>query len=102
MTRDRISELETRSIEFTQSEQQQGKKETREKNEQSLKDLWDNSKSFNTYIIGIPEEGEEGGEGRGRGKIMKEWGLSSLLDLIVFKEIITENLPNLAKLYRQK
>ena len=72
MTRDRISELETRSIDFTQSEQQQGKKETGEKNEQSLKDLWDNSKSFNTHIIGILEEGEEGGEGRGREKVMKE------------------------------
>ena len=49
------------------------------------------------------EEGEEGGEGRSGGKSTKEWGLSSLLDLKkVFKQIITENLPNLAKLYRQK
>lgn len=101
MTRDRISELETRSIEFSQSEQQQGKR--LEKKMKSLKDLWDNNQSFNTHIIGIPEEGEEGGEGRSRGKITKEWRLSSLLDLKkVFKEIITENLPNLAKLYRQK
>ena len=69
----------------------------------SLKDLWDNTKSFNTHITGIPEEGEEGGEGRSGGKSTKEWGLSSLLDLKkVFKEIITENLPNLAKLYQQK
>ena len=55
------------------------------------------------HITGIPEEGKKEEREEAGGKITKEWGLRSLLDLKkVFKEIIAENLPNLAKLYRQE
>ena len=51
-----ISELENRMVEITASEQ------NIEKNEDSLRDLWDNIKHTNIHIIGIPEgkEGEKG------------------------------------------
>ena len=47
-----ISELENRMVEITASEQ------NIEKNEDSLRDLWDNIKHTNIHIIGIPEEEE--------------------------------------------
>ena len=47
-----ISELENRMVEITASEQ------NIEKNEDSLRDLWDNIKHTNIHIIGVPE-GEE-------------------------------------------
>ena len=45
-----ISELENRMVEITASEQ------NIEKNEDSLRDLWDNIKHTNIRIIGNPEE----------------------------------------------
>lgn len=41
-----------------------GKKKKNEKNEDSLRDLWDNIKYTNTHIIGVSkgEEGEKGPE----------------------------------------
>ena len=50
-----ISELEERMVEFTAKEQNKEKKIKR--NEDSLRDLWDNIKHTNN-IIGVPE-GEE-------------------------------------------
>lgn len=53
---EKISELEDRIIEITQSEKQ---KENRGgKKPQSLRDLWDHDKTANIHIIEVPE-GEE-------------------------------------------
>ena len=73
-----ISELDERLEEITQAEQ---KKEKRiRKNENSVREPWDNIKHDNIRIIGVPE-GEE-----------KDKGAESL-----FVEIIEENFPNLRK-----
>ena len=50
------------------------------RNEDSLRDLWDNIKHTNIHIIGVPE-GEEGE------KVPEK----------IFKEIIVENFPNMGK-----
>ena len=50
---DRISEVENRMIEINESEM---KKEKRiKRNEDHLRDLWDNVKCPNIRIIGVPE-----------------------------------------------
>ena len=55
--------------------------ETRiQKNEERLRNLWDNFKHFNIWIIGVPEGEEE------------EQTIENL-----FKNIMKENFPNLAK-----
>ena len=69
-----ISELENRMVEITASEQ------NIEKNEDSLRDLWDNIKHTNIHIIGIPE-GKEGEKGPKK----------------LFEEIIAENFPSMGK-----
>ena len=51
-----------------------------ERNEDSLRDLWDNIKCTNICITGFPE-GEEGEKGPEK----------------IFEEIITENFPNMGK-----
>ena len=53
---ERISDLEDRMVEFTATEQTKEKRMKR--NEDSLRDLWDNIKHNNICIIGVPE-GEE-------------------------------------------
>ena len=50
------------------------------RNEESLRDLWDNIKHTNIRIIGVPEEEEKG---KGPEK--------------TFEEIIVENFPNMGK-----
>ena len=50
------------------------------RNENSLRDLWDNIKCINIHIIGVPEEEERG---KGPEKI--------------FEEIIADNFPNVGK-----
>ncbi len=74
----RISDLEDRTTESTQSEQLREKQI--KNNENNIRDLWDNIKCANLRIIGVPE-----GEERTKG-IEK-----------VFAEIMTENFPNLKK-----
>ena len=73
-----ISDLEDRTVEFTAAEQNKEKRKKR--NEDSLRDLWDNIKRNNIHIIGVPE-GEE-----------KEKGPEK-----TFEEIIGENFPNMGK-----
>ena len=51
-----ISDLEDRMVEFTVAEQNKEKRIKR--NEDSLRDLWDNIKRNNIHIIGVAE-GEE-------------------------------------------
>ena len=75
---ERISVLEDRMVEFTAVEQNEEKRMKR--NENSLRDLWDNIKCSNIHIIGVPE-GEE------REKRPEK----------IFEEIIVENFNNMGK-----
>ena len=75
---ERISDLEDRMVEFTAAEQ--NKEKRMQRNEDSLRDLWDNIKCNNIRIIGVPE-GEEREKGPEK----------------IFEEIIVENFPNMGK-----
>ena len=75
---EQISDLEDRMVEFTAAEQNKEKRMKR--NEDSLRDLWDNIKHNNIRIIGVPE-GEEREKGPEK----------------IFEEIILENVPNVGK-----
>ena len=70
--RQRVRDLEDRIGEITTSEQNKEKRIKRI--EDSLRDIWDNIKPTNIWIIGIPEEEEK-----------------------IFEEIIVENFPNMGK-----
>ena len=65
-------------VEITSEEQNKVKRKKR--TEDSLRDLWDNIKCVNIWIIGVPEEEERK---KGYEKI--------------FEEIIVENSPNMEK-----
>ena len=73
-----ISDLEDRMVEFTAAEQNKEKRMKR--NEDSLRQLWNNIKRNNIHIIGDPE-GEEREKGPKK----------------IFEEIIVENFPNVGK-----
>ena len=73
-----ISGLEDRMVEITAAKQNKEKK--KEKSEDSLRDLWDNIKHMNIFIIWAPE-GEEREKGPEK----------------IFEEIIDENFPNRGK-----
>ena len=73
-----INDLEDRMVEITATEQNIEKRMKR--NEDSLRDLWDNIKCTNIHIIGVPE-GEEREKGPEK----------------IFEEIIAENFPNMGK-----
>ena len=75
---ERKSDLEDRMVEFTAAEQNKEKRMKR--NEDSLRDVWDNIKCTNICIIGVPE-GEEREKGPEK----------------VFEEIIVENFPIMGK-----
>ena len=75
---EQINDLEDRMAVITATEQNIKKRMKR--NEDSLKDLWDNIKCTNICIIEVPEEEEKG---KGPEKI--------------FEEIIPENFPNMGK-----
>ena len=72
-TKERISDLENRMVEFTATEHNKEKRMKR--NEDSLRDLWDN-----IHIIGVPE-GEEREKGPEK----------------IFYDIIVENFLNITK-----
>ena len=75
---EQISDPEDRMVEFTAVKQN---KETRMKrNEDSLRDFWDNVKHTNIHIIGVPER-----EKREKGPKK------------IFEEIMVENFPNMGK-----
>ena len=65
-------------MEITSEEQNKGKRMKR--TEDSLRDLWDNIKHINIWIIGVQEEEE------------KKKGYEK-----IFEEIIVENFPNMEK-----
>ena len=73
-----ISDLGDRIVEFTAVEQNKEKRMKR--NEDSLRDHWDNIKCNNIRSIGVPE-GEEREKGPEK----------------IFEEIIIENFPNMGK-----
>ena len=74
---DRISEVEDRMVEINEIER---KKEKRiKRNEDNLRDLWDNVKCPNIRIIGVPEEDKK----KDHEKILEE--------------IIVENFPKMGK-----
>ena len=74
---ERIKELEDSVVEIIAMEQ--NKHKTIKRNEDSLRDIWDNIKHTNISIIGLPEE-------------EKEKGPEKLLE-----EIIVKNFPNMGK-----
>ena len=74
---DRISEVEDRIVEMNESERK--KEKWINKNEDNLRDLWDNVKCPNILIIGVPE----GDEKKDYEKILEE--------------IIVENFPKVGK-----
>ena len=75
---DRISEVEDRMVEINEAER---KKEKRiKRNEDNLRDLWDNVKCPNIRITGVPEEEDKK---KGHEKILEE--------------IIVENFPKMEK-----
>ena len=76
--KERISDLEDRMVEFTAVEQNKEKRMKR--NEDSLRDLWDNIKHNNIRVIGVPER-----EKREKGPKK------------IFEEIIVENFHNMGK-----
>ena len=73
-----MDNLEDRMVEFTAAEQNKEKRMKR--NEDSLRDLWDNINHNNIRIIGVPE-----GEDREKGPEK------------IFEEITVENFPNMGK-----
>ena len=73
-----ISDLEDRIVEITAMERNEEKRMRR--NEDSLRDLWDNIKCTNIHIIGV-SEGEE-----------REKGTKK-----IFEGIIVKNFPNMGK-----
>ena len=76
--KDRISEVEDRLVEIDKTE---SKKEKRiKRNEDNLRDLWDNVKRPNIQIIEVPEEED-------KKKVHEK----------IFEEIIVENFPKMGK-----
>ena len=76
--KERISDLEGKMVEITAAKQNIEKRMKR--NEDSLRDLWDNVKCTNIRIIGVPE-GEEREKGPEK----------------ISEEITTVNFPNMGK-----
>ena len=76
---DRTSEVEDRMVEINESERKKEKQIKR--NDDNLRDLWDNVKCPNIQIIGVPEEEE--GKKKDHEKILEE--------------VIVENFPKMEK-----
>ena len=75
---EKITDLEDRMVEFTAAEQ--NKEKRRKRNEDILRDLWDNIKYNNIHIV-VVLEGEERRKGSEK----------------IFEEIIVKNFPNMRK-----
>ena len=76
---DRISEVENRMVKINEAERKRRKNNKR--NENNLRDPWDNVKCPNIRIIGVPEEEED--KKKDHEKILEE--------------IIVENFPKMGK-----
>ena len=77
-TEKKISEVEDRMVEINEAERKKEKKIKR--NEDNLRDLWDNVKHPNIQIIGVPEEEDKKEEHEK-----------------IHEEIIVENFPKMGK-----
>ena len=75
---DRISEVENRMVKINESKRKKEKQIKR--NDENLRDLWDNVKGPNIRIIGVPEEEDKK---KDHEKILEE--------------IIVENFPKIGK-----
>ena len=71
---DRISEVEDRMVEI--NEAKRGKEKRIKRNEDNLRDLWNNVKRPNIQIIGVPEEEDKK---KGHEKIVEEIMLKTSL-----------------------
>ena len=78
-----INDLEYRMVEITATEQNIEKRMKR--NEDSLRDFWDNIKRTNIHIIGVPERGERE---KGSEKISEEIRAENFLNMR--KEIVNQ------------
>ena len=74
---DRISEVEDRMVEINESERK--KEKWIKRNEDNLRDLWDNVKCLNIRIIGVPEEDKKEDHEK------------------ILEETIVENFPKMEK-----
>ena len=88
---DRISEVEDRMVEINESERKKEKQVKR--NDDNLRDLWDNVKCPNIRIIGVPEKDKK----KAREKILEETIVKNFPKME--KEIInqvqeTQRVPN--------
>ena len=87
---ERISEVEDRMVEINEAER---KKELR-RNEDNLRDLWDNVKCPNIQIIGVPEEEDKK---TGQERILEETIVENLLKMgkeIAIQVQETQRVPN--------
>ena len=77
----RISEVKDRMVEINEAETKKEKKKKKlKRNEDNLRDVWDNVKGPNIQIIGVPEEED------------KKKGHEE-----IHEEIIVENFPKMGK-----
>ena len=79
---DTISEIEDRMVEINESDRK--KEKLIKRNEDKLRDLWDNVKRPNIQIIGVPEEDKK----KDHEKILEEIIVENFLKM--GKEIITQ------------
>ena len=91
-TEDRISEVEDKIVEINEAE---GKKEKRiKRNEDNLRDLWDNVKCPNIQIVGVPEEEDKK---KGHEKILEERIVGNFPKMgkeIATQVLETQRVPN--------
>ena len=80
---DSINEVEDRKVEINQSERK--KEKLIKRNEDNLRDLWDNVKCPNVRIIGVPDEEDKK---KNHEKILEEITVENFLKM--GKEIITQ------------
>ena len=78
----RISEVQDRMVEIYEADRKKGKRMKR--NEDNLRDFWDNVKCPNIRIIGVPEEDKK----KGHEKILEEIIVENFLKM--GKEITTQ------------
>ena len=82
-TQDRISEVEHKMVEINEAERKKEKRMKR--NEDNLRDLWDNVKYPNIRILGVPEEEDKK---KGHEKILEGIKVESFPKM--GKEIVTQ------------
>ena len=91
---DRISEIEDRMVEISEAERK--KEKGTKRNEDNLRDLWDNVKCSNIQIIGVPEE-EDRKKKKKREKILEEITVETFPKMgteIIIQVQETQRVPN--------